>query len=125
MNGAYRSPVKPAPPTRSSAYLFMLSFMHCAALLSSGNICDGTSLKSSLLIVPEKGNGTWEFGVVHRRARARSDVKRLVNRQEDRSSVDDTVVREILAVHFQHAGAALGHARVSYLKSNSRVCSRG
>ena len=43
----------------SSAHLFMLSFISCAALASSGSICDGPSLKSTLLIVPVKGNGTW------------------------------------------------------------------
>ena len=32
----------------------MLFFMSCAALLSSGSICDGPSLKSTLLIVPER-----------------------------------------------------------------------
>ena len=33
---------------RSLTYLFMLFFMSCAALLSSGSICDGPSLKFRL-----------------------------------------------------------------------------
>ena len=48
------SPIKPDP-----SYLSALSFISCAALLSSGSICGGPSLKSTLLIVPVKGNGTW------------------------------------------------------------------
>ena len=61
-NGVCRSREQPAHFTnqaRSFTYLFMLSFISCAALLSSGSNCDGPSLKSTLLIVPVKGNGTW------------------------------------------------------------------
>ena len=48
LNGGEISPTKPRPST----YLFILSFMSCTALLSSGSICAGPSLKSTLLIVP-------------------------------------------------------------------------
>ena len=46
MNGAYRSHEKPAFTDKPGPllYLFMLSFMSCAALLSSGNICGGLRL---------------------------------------------------------------------------------
>ena len=116
MNGAYRSPVKPAF-TDPVLCLPIHAVLHaCAALLSSGNICDGTSLKSSLLIVPEKGNGTWESasstGV--RVPDPMSNVSSIVKR----TGVVWTIpwFAEILAVYFQHAGAALGHARVLVLE---------
>ena len=57
------------------------------------------------------GEGEWHLvvGVVHRRARAGADVEGLVERQKDRSGMVDALVRDLLAVHPQHAAAALGH----------------
>ena len=58
-----------------------------------------------------EGEGHLVVGVVHRRARVGPDVEGLVHRQEDRGGVGDAVVRDVLAIHPQHAGAALGQAR--------------
>ena len=46
------------------------------------------------------GEGEWHLvvGVVHRRARVRAYVEGLVDRQQDRSGVGDTLVRDLFTV---------------------------
>ena len=76
---------------------------------SSADNCDGPRLKVSLSIAPVNGNGHIVVEV-HRRAGVEPDVEALVGRHEERNGVLDRLAGDLLAIHAQHAGAALGEA---------------
>src|SRR4029077_10627608 len=47
-------------------------------------------------------------GVIHWRARVRTDVRSLIDCQKPRGGMGDALIGDFLAVHFQYAGAAFG-----------------